>query len=248
MLKTSLPKFAHDLVAQLGIHQPGDFFRCDFNPGQGVVIADPIDAEALRSQDPLAAPDLAQSFRRDLGPVREAAGQAGQRRLVPDRKSDPARRLPDVRFGEPELVERRTYSPLARRLASRPVVATVVDVEPIEHIRNAEPARVLDGRAVHLGLTEVTTIHRVARVARVVELVGLDEEMTGSELLGQLTRVGPLLIRQTRGHRGERNRRLTKHGNRFGEQEARVDAAGKADDDLLHVLQESPQACHLHVN
>ena len=106
---------------------------------------------------------------------------------------------------------------------------------------DAEARGFLRRAAVHLGLAEIATVHRVGGVAGVVHLRRLDQQVAGAELNGQGVGGGALLRRKAGGDRGQRDRPAAKHVHRLGQQVAGVDAAGEADGHVLQVAQQIPQ-------
>ena len=136
---------------------------------------------------------------------------------------------------------------LLRGLPSRPVVAAIVHVEAVDHLMAPEPCRLANRPAVDLHLAEVAAVHRVGRVARVADLGRIDEPVPGAELFREPARGRALLRREARGDRGQGHGPRTQDPHRLGQQVARIDAAGEADDHPVEIGQQAAEMGDLGV-
>ena len=193
------------------------------------------------AQDALARRHPRQPVGGDPRAVGEAARQAGEGRLVPHRQPQPARRGADVRLAEARFVEGRAHPLLACRPAAGPVIAAVVGVEPVEDVRGPEAGRLGHRDRVHLVLAEIAAVDGVRRVARVVQLAGLHQQVADPDPAGQTFRAVPLLGGQAGRDGGQRRGAVAQDAGRLGQQIARVDAAGEADDRPVELSQQGAQ-------
>ena len=88
--------------------QTRNFGRDDLDPGGIAVVPHAELTEAVPSHDLLRLLDLPQPLRGDGEAVREAAGQAGRRGLLPGREPQPPRELANLGLRQPRLEERRS--------------------------------------------------------------------------------------------------------------------------------------------
>ena len=125
-------------------------------------------------------------------------------------------------------VDKYRHALLSCRLAAGTIVAPVVGVEPIEHLRHAESAGLGDRLRVDLGLAEVAAVHRVRRISRVVDLVGLDQDVTGAQPVGELSCRLAFFGGQTWRDGGQGQGPRPECGDGLREKVARVDATREA--------------------
>ena len=93
----------------------------------------------------LEAADLREPLARHLGAVGNAAREARARRLVPDREAHGLRGGADVALVKAALDEHAAHVRVLRRFEPGAVVAEVVEVGPVEHVRRG-PTRAAFGR------------------------------------------------------------------------------------------------------
>jgi hypothetical protein len=110
--------------------------------------------------------------------------------------------------------------------------APVVGVEAVDHVWDGKLDRLVHGLRVHLGLAEVAPVDRVGGVSRVIDLIGFDQDVTRTELFGELPRGAAFLGCETGGDGGQRDGAVSELSHRLREQVARVHAAREADDDV----------------
>ena len=154
-----------------------------------LVVANAEDLEAQLSQRALGATDLLEALDGDLRAVGKPRRQTRELRLVPRGQAQAVRPRADLVLRQPDVGEGRDDAVFTRGLMTGPVIFLVVGVEAIEHDRELVLGARLLGERVELGLAEVAAVRRVRGVARVIELLRVDGEVPGADLLRQRARL-----------------------------------------------------------
>ncbi len=161
-------------------------------PRRVVVVTHPHLGEPEAVQGCFGAIDPTQDLDRDGGAVRDTAGQARGRRLVPGAQADRLRSSPHVGLGEARGHERELGARLGRRALAGPMIAQVVDVDTQHHRGGLSGGDRTDD--VHqLGLAVVAAVGVVQPVGSSLHLVGGDRRPTQTPFGCQRGAVGLLV-------------------------------------------------------
>ena len=198
-------------------------------------------AEALRHKEFLGAIDARKTLWRQLFPVREARGQASERRLVPCRQAERPGERADVGLAEPCLVQRAHDGELAKRPVPRAVVAVVVEVRAVDNKGEAMLCREFLHVREQCVFAVVAAVFGVLADMRHRE----DWERHGMVLDALFLAEGPgvvdIALRHKVRGRGERHRFAAEHIVRHLDEQGRVDAAREGHGDTAELLQDDPQ-------
>ena len=127
-------------------------------------------AQAEFSKGILGAFHLFERFRGDATSVLDARGEAGGGGLVPDIERGVAGQHADIVLGQARISERGEYGVLDRCLLAGAVVAGVVGIEAVDHMRHAARHALAFENAKELILAMEATSGVVARVVFAGEL------------------------------------------------------------------------------
>ena len=199
-------------------------------------------AEAERVQRVFAALDLPQLLRRHFVMIRNPRRQARGRRLVPHGQPGEPRLLSNLGFRHAGFVERAPHAELLRGDAARPVVAAIVRVGAVGHVRETALVRKLRQPRVELVLAEVAAVLGIRAVLGAFDLAGEDDFVVQVELARDSERELAVVFRITGALGGHAQDVVAEHVRRGPGQIRTVDAAAEGDDDRAHVERESTAA------
>ena len=204
-------------------------------------------AKAERANERLRGVHLAQFLRRDAVAVLEPGRQAGERGLVPRGQAELARESPDLVLPQLGFDQGRAHAPVLRGLHARAVVAAVVHVGAVHE--GATSFTLGDRRQLEeeLFLAEEAPVRRIARVVRILELLGAHDQVPHAQQRAEPPGLVELAGRISLGVRGHQERARAERILGGARQQRGVDAARERDHDALHLAQHVQQAVVLGV-
>src|SRR5262245_10700663 len=230
-----------DGLAPIALPEPRHLGLVDLEPGQPIVVAHAELAEAERAHERLGGVHLTQLLGRDPIAVLEARGQARERGLVPRGQAELVRERADLVLPQLGLDQGCTDAPLARGLHARAMIAAVVHVGAIDERPAALARRDRLELEEQLLLAEEAAVGRVARVVRVLELLGAHDQVAHAQELAEPA--GLVELASWIGLRVGRDEQspLAQRVLRGAREQGGIDAARERDDDAVQRAQDVHQ-------